>query len=201
MSTDDSVSRWIDELKSGQESATIHLWNRFYSRLIGLARQRLRTTSRRVVDEEDVVACAFETFFSRVAEGQFPRLHDRDDLWRLLIKITDRKATDQIRKQMRKKRGGHRVRGESVLVTWDASSVARGIDQFPDGKPTPDLAAAMTEGFRRLLDVLADDELRKIALMKLEGWTNDEIAQMIGRSSPTIERRLRLIREKWRNEL
>ena len=43
-------------------------------------------------------------------------------------------------------------------------------------------------------------QLRTIALLKLEGHTNDEIAARIGRSVPTVERRLRLIRQTWKEE-
>ncbi len=58
----------------------------------------------------------------------------------------------------------------------------------------------IAEDFERLLLLLADDELRRIALLKLEGYTNEELAQRIGRSIPTVERRLRLIRETWKVE-
>ena len=45
-----------------------------------------------------------------------------------------------------------------------------------------------------------DDELRSIALWKLEGYTNEEIATRIGRVVPTVERRLRMIRSLWSAE-
>ena len=47
----------------------------------------------------------------------------------------------------------------------------------------------------------ANDELRKIAIAKLEGFSTDEITHSIGRSIPTVERRLRLIRDTWQQEL
>ncbi len=53
--------------------------------------------------------------------------------------------------------------------------------------------------FRRLMDRL-DGELRQIAVWKMEGYTNGEIADKIGRSEPTVERRLRRIRRLWERD-
>ena len=47
-----------------------------------------------------------------------------------------------------------------------------------------------------LLELL-DGDMRHIALLKLEGYTNEEIAAAMGCSLPTVERRLRLIRKAW----
>jgi RNA polymerase sigma factor (sigma-70 family) len=197
MPPDESVTHWIGELKAGHETAANELWNRFYARLIGLARKKLRAAPKRAADEEDVVVSAFETFFRRTREGQFPRLDDRDDLWQLLVAITERKAFNQMRDQGRLKRGGGKVRGESVFRQQGRDDSPPGLDGKRGVEPTPEMAALLAEDLRVLLDRLTDDELRRIALLKLEGWTNPEIAAKTGRSLPTIERRLRLIRDTW----
>jgi len=197
MLPDESVTHWIGELEAGHETAASELWDHFYARLIGLARQKLRAAPKRVADEEDIVVSAFETFFRRTREGQFPRLDDRDDLWQLLVAITERKAINQLRNQARLKRGGGNVRGESVFRQGDNDDRPVGLDRRPGIEPTPEMAAILAEDLRLLLARLADDELRAIALLKMEGWTNPEIAAKTGRSLPTIERRLRLIRDIW----
>ncbi len=200
MATGKSVTQWIGGLRAAQESAATELWKHFYVRLIGLARKKLRASSKRVVDEEDVVLSAFETFFRRAKEGQFPRLADRDDLWQVLVAITERKAINQLRSEGRLKRGGGNVRGESVFLREDMSGVTPSMDQTVGHEPTPEFAAIVAEDFQRLLEALGDDELREIALLKLEGCSNLEIATKIKRSVPTVERRLKLIRRKWREE-
>ena len=197
MSGLESESRWIEDLKAGDDTAATKIWNHFYTRLVGLAYQKLREADRRVADEEDVVQNAFQSFFRRAQEGLFPRLNDRDDLWRLLITITERKALNQVRDQRRDKRGGGKVAGDSAFLNRDRSTNEVGIEQFGGPEPTPELAAMMTESFDQLLRRLDDDELRKIALWKLEGFTNEEIAPKINRAVPTVERRLKLIRAKW----
>jgi DNA-directed RNA polymerase specialized sigma24 family protein len=199
MGSDDSVSHWIAGLKAGQEEAATKLWGHFYSRLVALACRRLRALPRRAADEEDVVLSAFATFFRRAQEGQFPQLQDRSDLWQLLVTITDRKALNQVRDQQRQKRGGGAVRGDSAFPSPESSAAGAGIDQIVGKEPTPEFAAAVTEELHRLLELLRDD-LRQIAVLKLEGHTNEQVATMVDRSVPTVERQLRLIRDTWRGE-
>src|SRR5215212_3505935 len=113
MSVTESVTLWIGRLKAGEREATRHLWERYFHRLVGLARARLRGAAWRVADEEDVALSAFDSFIRGAEEGRFPRLDDRDDLWKLLLTITVRKAADLRQARGRLKRGGGRVRGES----------------------------------------------------------------------------------------
>lgn len=198
---DDSVSEWIEGLRAGEEAAAAKLWQRYYRRLVGLACQKLGSAPRRVADEEDVVVSAFKSFCEGARKGQFPDLHDRNGLWHLIVRITERKARDQVRAQMRKKRGSGLVAGESAFMDHHAADGGPGIDGVAGREPTPEFAAEMTESFDHLLKVLDDDELRRIALLKLEAYSNEEIAAIIDRSIATVERRLKLIREIWSAEL
>ena len=200
MPNDDSVSQWIDGLKAGDEAAARQLWERYYGRLVGLAYKKLRAGHRRAADEEDIVLSAFHSFCQRARRNQFPDLRDRDDLWRLIVCITERKVCDQVRADRRQKRGGGDVAGESVfLQAGDASGIG-GIQQVAGHEPTPEFAAETAEAIERLLRILDDDELRLIAARKLEGFSNAEIAAQLGRSIPTVERRLKLIRGIWEKD-
>jgi DNA-directed RNA polymerase specialized sigma24 family protein len=53
---------------------------------------------------------------------------------------------------------------------------------------------------RRLLEVLPDEALRQVALLKLEGYTNEEIAGQKDCAPQTVGRWLALIRKTWRPE-
>jgi DNA-directed RNA polymerase specialized sigma24 family protein len=44
---------------------------------------------------------------------------------------------------------------------------------------------------------LPEGDLRDIAVAKLDGFTNDEIAERLGVQTRTVERKLRTIRELW----
>lgn len=199
MPGDDSISGWIRAIKDGDEDAAQRVWDHFFARLVVLARRKLPSALRRIVDEEDVVLSVFQTLFRRASEGRFPRLNDRHDLWQLLVTITERKASNKVRDERRIKRGGGRVVGESAVAVAALKHSRPGMEQLASREPTPAFVVAMSEAVENLLGCL-DDEQRALALLKLEGYTNLEIATRIGRSVPTIERRLRLVRAKWQAE-
>src|SRR5499427_5642744 len=128
MSSGGSVTHWLGALKNGEAIAAQKLWEAYYRPLVGLARQRLSQTPRGPADEEDVALSALNSFFEAVAQGRFPQLGDRDDLWRLLVHITARKAIDQINHVRRKKR-----RPDSVVQVWadaalDDSDAEAGVE-------------------------------------------------------------------------
>ena len=74
------------------------------------------------------------------------------------------------------------------------------VDDLASQEPTPELAASVANEFRRLLRQLDDERLRAVALAKLEGYTNKEIAQRQGKSISYVERKLRVIRGIWADE-
>ena len=57
------------------------------------------------------------------------------------------------------------------------------------------------EECRHLLGLLGDPELESVALLRMEGYTVEEIAERLGYVPRTIKRKLRLIRGVWEQEL
>src|SRR5215469_6576941 len=106
MASEGSVTNWIGQLQAGDPAAAQKLWERYFRRLVGLARKKLQDGPRRAADEEDVALSAFASFCHDAARGQFPHLADRHDLWRLLVTITARKALHLSRDEECPKRGG-----------------------------------------------------------------------------------------------
>src|SRR5262245_49553934 len=102
----DSVSQWIVQLKEGDERAAQRLWQRYIGQLVRLARANLGRTPRRAADEEDLANSAFAGCFRGIKADRFPRMNDRDDLWQVLVVLTERKAIDFRRHEMAAKRGG-----------------------------------------------------------------------------------------------
>jgi DNA-directed RNA polymerase specialized sigma24 family protein len=197
-----SVTQWIGRLKTGDQAAAQKLWQSYFERLVALARKKLHGTPRRAADEEDVALSAFDSFCRGAAQGRFPQLSDRDDLWQLLVLITARKAIDLVQQERRQKRGGGTVQGESAfLATQDSSGREVGLEQFESREPSPEFAAQLAEECRRLLGVLANEELRTVALWKMEGYTNEEIAAKLGCVVRTVERKVRVIRSHWKEEI
>jgi DNA-directed RNA polymerase specialized sigma24 family protein len=197
--SDGSVTRWIGDLvaSGATDSAAQKLWERYFERLVHLARDRLRAGPRGPADAEDAALSAFDSFCRGAAAGRFPRLDDRDDLWALLVTLTVRKASAQVRRERRLKRGGGRVRTEQGLG-GAAPDAGGGLDEIVGREPTPELAAMMAEEYLHLLGGLGDETLRRIAAWKLEGYSNGEIAARLGRGLRTVERKLGVIRSSWR---
>ncbi|WP_422928004.1 ECF-type sigma factor [Singulisphaera sp. PoT] len=189
MSTSRSITRCIDMLKRGDRAAAEKLWDAYVQRLVALARARIGGVARRAADEEDVALSAFDSFYRRAEGGQFTRLSDRDDLWQILVLITERKAIDLMRREGRQSRGEGKVLNLSE-VEGNAAGVL-------DPGPTPEFAAQVVDEFRKLLDLLGEDSLRRVALAKMEGYTNRQIAERLGCIEQTVERKLRSIRRIW----
>ena len=105
MSSRDSISRWIVKIKQGDEAAAQTIWDRCFPDMVRLARTRLRATSRRMADEEDVALSALNSFCRAAQQGRFPDLAGSDGLWRLLSEMAKRKAVDLIRRNQRRKAG------------------------------------------------------------------------------------------------
>lgn len=196
--TDLSDSLLLARLKAGDDpSAAQDLWGRYFERLALLARGWLTNRTRRVADEEDVALSAFDSFFRGLANGRFSRLADCDDLWQILVMLTERKAIDRVRRATAEKRGGGEVRGDSAFAHSDDSSVPTGMDRLTSVEPSPEYAAVFADECERLLKCLGNSELTRVALLKLEGSTNEEIAAKMGRNLRSVQRKLESIRKIW----
>ncbi len=189
-SDDGSITRCLGLIRAGDRAAAQPHWERYFGRLVALARGRLRASPRGLDGAEDVALSAFDSFYRRAEDGQFPKLQDRGDLWQVLYVLTVRKAINLLHHQTRRSRGGGRVRTLSDLEDLGASG-------FLDPELTPQLAAIMAEECRRRLEALGDPTLRQVALWRLEGYTVAEIAGRLGCVEKTVERKLRRIREAW----
>lgn len=187
-----SITRWIADLKNGDDDAAAALWERYFHRLIGFR--------ARAEDEEDVAASVFESLCEGAAAGRFDVLSDRDGLWRLLVAITCHKSVDLQRREGRQKRGGGSVRGESAFPEGDARRDLDSLEQFAAEEPSAEFLFALEETFQRLADDLGDDQARTVASMRMEGYSNSEIAEHIGMSVSSVERKLRMIRQAWERE-
>ncbi len=187
MSDDGSVTTWIHALSAGNDDVAQRLWERYFGRMVDLARAKLRTSSKRAADEEDVALSAFHSFCQAASEQRFPRLANRDDLWQVLVMLTARKAIDQRKYDNRKKRS------DGATKALDDAALDSVIGTDPD----PAFAAMVADEFRVLLDRLGDEQLRHIAIRKLEGSTNEDIATELDCTVRTVGRRLSLIRDLW----
>jgi DNA-directed RNA polymerase specialized sigma24 family protein len=192
-----SVTQWLTGLQAGDESALRQLWDHYCRQLVELAKKKLPRNRRRVADEEDIALSAFGSLCRGAREGRFPELRSRDNLWSLLVFITAQKVANRIEHELAQKRGGGRVRGHSALGGREGSEQGRGFDDLFGQEPGPATLAQWLDEYERLLDALGDPLLREIAVMRVEGFTVDEIATKLNRAKRTVARKLDLIRKIW----
>lgn len=194
-----SVSQWIAGLKDGDSLAVQNLWDRYFERLVRLAKKRLGNSPKRVADEDDIAQNVFHSLCRGAKAGRFTDINGRDDLWWLLLGITRQKVADHVRKETAQKRGPSQVQNESGLNANKSQGFF--LDQLLGDEPSPEFLAILNEENERLLNLLRDDQLRRIAIWRIEGYTVEEIAVNLGISTRAIERKLRLIRTAWSKDL
>jgi DNA-directed RNA polymerase specialized sigma24 family protein len=180
-----SVTGWLGLLREGRSEAADALWERYFRRLQGLARAKLPAALRRSGGDEAVAADAFASLWRGVDAGRFPELAGRDQLWRLLIVITLRKASRLARTESRE-RAIHVAEGE--------------LERVLGRDPDPEFAAQAAEQCERLMAALADPTLEAVARLRLDGATVPDIAGRLGCSPRTIDRKIALIQTVWSRE-
>ncbi len=199
--SDDEVTAWLSGLVAGNTQAQSAVWERYFEQLIRLAHRKLVGMPRSAADEEDVALSAFHSFFRGVQAGRFPKLDDRHDLWKILVTITVRKAAAQRKRSMAQKRGGGRIREIAASQRPADSGDSSQLSSFLGHEATPDAAAMVAETVCQMIEQLDDEALQRIACLKMEGYTNEEIAQKLDRTTRTIERKLERIRRTWSRQL
>ena len=165
--------------------------------LLAIVRRRLeRAGIRHREDEEDVLQSVYRVLASGDTPEKYKDLNNRVDLWKLLVTITNRRVSNKINR--------HRSAGRNVGMEWkpagapgDANKVSP-LQEIIAASPGPDENVISMIEVGRLLGLL-DDPLRRIALWKLDGYTNEEIAGagMMDCAVRTVERKLERIRGIW----
>ena len=79
------MTRWISELRKGDQAAADMLWSFLKSRLVSLAGRQVGFAI--AYDEDDVALDAFATLCSGIRNGRY-EIEDRDALWSLVAVIT-----------------------------------------------------------------------------------------------------------------
>ena len=107
----------------------------------------------------------------------------------LLLTITERRAKNRLRND-RAAETRRRQRPRPTRFFFRTDEDGGGFEQFASAEPTPEDVAVMRESLHEMLTVLPDDQ-REIALLKMQAYTNREIADRVNCSVATVERRLK----------
>ena len=200
-----SITRVLSQFQTDdgerRDRAAARVWREYFPRLLALARKQLDDRLRQRLEPEDIVQSAYKSFCMRQQQGQF-ELDGRDDLWRLLVHITLQKARNAAKRETRHRRDARREQGANHGQNTDSRSPVWLFERLEGRDPTPDEAAAFSEEVQRRLDTLPD-AAREVALLKLQGHTNEEIASAdhLDCAVRTVERKLAIIRKRWSEAL
>ena len=197
MADDNPITLWIDQLRQGDELAARNLWEHFFRRLHESTRLKLKLATRPVYDEEDAAQSAFRSVFAGIVAGRFPDLQDRGSLWHLLLVITARKVAHRHRHDQQLIRDTRKTLSQSIFSSANGDSVPVGLDLTDSREPSPEFAAEFAETCESLFQSLDDDELRQVVTLRMEGFTDGEIATKLNCSRRTVQRRLEVIRRHW----
>lgn len=190
---ENSVTRCLHELRDGDESAATRLWKFLNRRLLQLSRTAVdRTRQATGYDEHDVAQSAFIALCSAVQSGRYKDVSDRIGIWKLLAVITLNKAKNRAARDNCQRRGGGRTKSVDVELE---------LQQIASPELTAEEQLSVHEECERLLGMLRSDELQRVAILKVEGHTNEEVAERLDCSRRSVQRRLNLIREIWASEI
>jgi DNA-directed RNA polymerase specialized sigma24 family protein len=196
--TDSTISRWdvsnfLMKLENGEDGAAEDLWNRYFNQLVRFVNSRLDTRYRTVFDAEDIAISAVHSFCIAATNKRYSSLADDSAVWRVLVSIAIYKLLHFVRNVDRLKRGGHYRRGGRCSA--DNSCL---LGQITSREPSPESTVACMEQFEFLIKLLDDKKLEQLVVWKMEGYTNCDIAIKLNKSTRTIERKVKLVREIWK---
>jgi RNA polymerase sigma-70 factor (ECF subfamily) len=175
--------------RAGDQDAARQLFDRYVSQLVALARRRISQRIAGRVDPEDIVQSVFRTFFHRAREGQF-QIDGPDDLCRLLARITVHKTLRQIAFHKRAKRDATLEAGQG-----EADHLMAVLSR----EPTPEETGAFLDELEQLLEKMRPED-RRILEMRMQGYSNVEIAKELKITDRKIRRLMERIRGQAEHE-
>jgi RNA polymerase sigma factor (sigma-70 family) len=181
----------IDLWRKGDQNAARQIVDRYFGRLLALANRRISQRLASRVDPEDIVQSVFRTFFVRLKEGQFV-FQDEDDLCKLLMRITLHKTLRQVAFHKAAKR-------DPNLETGQGDDHREQLLALLDTEPSAEATVAFLDQLEHFLGQL-EPQTRRILEMRLQGYTNDEIAKELNVYDRKIRRAVERVRDLARDE-
>ena len=185
MATPTEEQALLELCRKGDEEAARQIVDRYLERMLLLARRRISPRLASRVDGEDIVQSVFRTFFVRIKEGQFV-FQDQDDLCKLLMRITLHKTLRQVAYHKAAKR-------DPSLETPQGEHHSEQLSALFDQEPTQEATVTFLDQLEHFLTQLRPQE-REILEMRLQGYSNEEIAKKLGIYDRKIRRVIEHVR-------
>ena len=199
--SDSDLRQLLTDIENKDDQAIARFWDLHFDRLSALAQSKLLRKFSRVSDGEDIALSAIHSFCAGLSKRRFQNIGGKNELWNLLTAMVMRKIAKQCRDESTQKRGGGKVRGESVFITGSDANVERGLANVARSQTSPLLDVEFLDTCETLFDALPDEKMRDIARLMIEGYSLDDIADELGCVRRTVERKLQQIRKIWSQQV
>ncbi len=193
--TQGSVSGWIAKMREGDASAIGNLVARYFGKLAQFADNKLRRGIRVTDDGEDIAISVLQTITRNTAKGRFPNLQDRDDLWFLMIVIAQHVVIDRQRTELRRAR----MIAPTHTMTDLLENFNVNLEQFLGQDDAQARLLEIIDCWEELLKTLPDDRNRDVARLKIQGYSNREIGNLLEMVPRTVDRKVKLIAQRWQD--
>lgn len=193
-SSPESDLQWqefIEGLATGSVAAQEQFWQRYGKRLDLVTRRHFPPGLNRRLAPEDIVQSTCRSFFTRIQDGRL-EVSDRDSLWGLLCAIALNKTRMKQRYHLAQRRAINR---EQDVQSTKSDSGERTAAEPASGGAPPDEAIIFAEQLERVMELLDATE-KEILQLKLDNYTNQEIADRVSRSERTVRRVVERLQEK-----
>lgn len=170
----------VARLRVGDEQAAAEVYHRYVKRVFGLVQHQMADHLKAALQPEDIVQSVFKSIFRGLNSGHY-NAPESGSLWHLVAIVAVHKVRRNARRRMAGKRDERRTRSIEALDQFDATSGA-----------TPE---EFELAIRESIDGLKPFE-QEVVMLRVQGFSVEEISQKLQRSRRGIERSLHTIREK-----
>jgi len=187
-----SVSGWIAGMRDGDPDAVRNLVERYFGKLAQYSHKRLDARMRVAEDGEDIAVMVLDTLTRNAQLGLFPNLQHREDLWLLLILLTQQLVIER-------KREAKTNRPVMYNMTDLLTRYSESLEAYLQEDTTHARILEIVDCWNELLKSLDNDRSRDIARLKLQGFSNREIATILQLVPKTVDRKVSAILQRWQD--
>lgn len=177
-------------LRDGNEDAATELYNRYLIKLMNLVGQHLARKFNPRLGAEDVVQSVFRSMFRLTQEGRFEFEGD-GDFWKLLLTMALNKVRNKVRFHEAEKRSPSRESGSTSSPAVDSFLVSSITKQPLNPQEIVEFSDTLEYVLSRL-----DAREQQLIQLRMDGCTQQEIADKMNVDPRTIRRLLTNIRDR-----
>ncbi len=182
---------------SDDERQIEEVWNEYYPKLKRAIFRRVRNLRHPLADESEIALSAINSFVARVNDGRLDPGEEPNSLWKLLKTIAIRKVNDRGKHLRAQKRGGGKLTLQQSTANDAEDSPNNLLDLAADRNHPPDADEEAYDVFNQLFLRTADERVRDVILLRLQGASIAVIAEGLSLSTKTVRRMLERIEDEW----